>query len=89
MIKARGGSGSWCETMTTGRNLAAKPRSAVQTSPGRGFIKEVQDFLFHRAGPDDVEEVPIGKFDDLDDLTPDPFSGFRTPFPELLVQPLS
>ncbi len=31
--------------------LAAKPRSAIQTSPGRGFIDEVQDFLLHPAKP--------------------------------------
>ena len=89
MTKARGGSGVLRETMTTGRNLAAKPRSAVQTSPGRGFIKRSKTSCSTVRDSDDVEEVPIGKFDDLVDLTPDLFSGFRAPFPKLLVQPLS
>ncbi|MGO9463320.1 MAG: hypothetical protein ACLQVF_04055 [Isosphaeraceae bacterium] len=75
--------------MTTGRNLAAKPRSAIQTSPGRGFIDEVQDFLLHSAGPDQVEEALIGKLNDFSDLAPDLLDGFRAPLLELLVQSLS
>ncbi len=75
--------------MTTRRNLAAKPRSASQTSPGRGFIDEVQDFLLHSAGPDDVEEALVGKLDDFNDLAADLFYGFRAPFLELLVQSFS
>jgi hypothetical protein len=42
----RGGSGSWRETITTGRVLAASPRSASQISPGLGFVKQVEDLLF-------------------------------------------
>ncbi|MBV8609216.1 MAG: hypothetical protein JO034_17390 [Singulisphaera sp.] len=63
-----------------------KPRSAIQTSPGHGFIEEVQDFLFHFAGPDEVKKALIGKFDDFGDLAPDLFRGFRAPFSELRVQ---
>lgn len=71
--------------MTTGRNLAAKPRSAVQTSPGRGFIEEVQDVLLHTARPHDVEKAPVGQLDDLDHLRANLFRGFRAPLLELLM----
>lgn len=84
----RGGSGSSRETMTTGRSLAAKPRSAVQTSPGSWFIERIQDFLFHLARPRDVEQAQIGQFDDLGDLTPNPLGRLRAPFPRLLIKSL-
>ncbi len=29
------------------RNFAAQPRSANQTSPGRGFIDQIHNLLFH------------------------------------------
>ena len=32
--------------MTTGRVLAASPRSASQISPGWGLIEQVEDLLF-------------------------------------------
>jgi hypothetical protein len=41
--------------MTTGRNFAAKPRSAIHTSPGVGLIEEVRDFLLDLARPHDIE----------------------------------
>jgi hypothetical protein len=66
--------------MTTGRNLAAKPRSDNHTSPGRGFIEEVQDFLLDRTGPDDLEEALVSQLNDLVDLTPDLFSDLGAPF---------
>ena len=75
--------------MTTGRNFAAKPRSAIQTSPGRGFIEEVQDFLIYLARTYNVEEVLIGQLDDLENLTPNLFGGLWAPLPELLIQALS
>ena len=56
----RGGSGSWRETMTMGRVLAASPRSASQISPGRGFIEQVQDLLFGGARAHDIQDVVIG-----------------------------
>src|SRR5271165_1532443 len=89
MTRARGGSGSSRETMTTGRNLAANPRSAVQTSPGCGFIEEVQDFLLHPARAYDIEEPPVGQLNDFGHLAPDLFGGLLAPFTELSVQPLN
>ena len=38
---------------------STKPKSAIQTSPGRGLIDQVQDFLFDLARPSDVQKVPI------------------------------
>jgi hypothetical protein len=62
---------------------------AIRTSPGRGFIEEVQDFLFHFARPYDIEQALVGQLDDFDHLVPDLFGGLRAPFPELSVQALS
>ena len=73
--------------MTTGRYLAAKPRSAIQTSPGRGFIDQVQDFLLHLARPNDVEKTAIGQLDEFEDLASNLFRGFWAPLLELLVEP--
>jgi len=67
---ARGGSGSCRETITTGRVFAARPKSASHTSPGRGIIKQVQNLLFCRARTLEIENVVVGKVDDLRD----PFS---------------
>jgi len=78
----------WRETMTTGRNLAAKPRSAIQTSPGSGFIELIQNFRFHLARPCDIEKTQVRQFDDLGHLAPNPLGGFRAPFPEHLITSL-
>ena len=51
--------------MTTGRVLAASPRSASQISPGWGFIEQVENFLFGGARARDVKDVVIGEFYDL------------------------
>lgn len=75
--------------MTTDRSLAAKPRSAVQTSPGRGLIEEIQDFLFHFAGSRDIEDVLIRQLDDFGDPAPNFCGGFAAPFPELFVELLN
>ena len=75
------------DTMTTGRYFAAKPRSAIQTSPGRGFIDQVQDFLLHFARPSDVKEALIGQLDEFDDLASNLFRSFWAPFLELFVEP--
>lgn len=56
----RGGSGSWRETMTMGRALAASPRSASQILPGWGFIEQGQDLLFGGARERDIQDVVIG-----------------------------
>lgn len=55
----------------TGRVLAASPRSASQTSPGWGFIEQVDDLLFNVARAGDVQEILIGEFYDF----PDALSG--------------
>jgi hypothetical protein len=56
--------------MTTGRVLAASPKSASQTSPGWGLIEQVEDFLFGGAGARHVKDVVIGEFYDLGDTLP-------------------
>src|SRR5215472_9157508 len=61
------GSGSWRETMTMGRVLAASPRSASKISPGWGFIEQVQDILFSGARARDIQGVVIGEFCHLGD----------------------
>jgi len=48
------------ERITTGRVLAARPRSANQMSPGSGFVEEVEDFLFDAAGMRHIQRVSIG-----------------------------
>lgn len=53
--------------MITGRVFAARPRSANQTSPGRGFIQDVQNFLLSPAGLHQVQDVLIGQRDYLRD----------------------
>ena len=69
-MRARGGSGSWRETMTTGRVLAASPRSASQISPGWGFIEQVEDLLFGGARAREIEDTVIGEFYDLGNALP-------------------
>jgi hypothetical protein len=59
MINALGASGSNRETITTRRVFAAKPRSASQIPPGRGFIQDVQNFLLAGPGTQQVERVLI------------------------------
>lgn len=48
--------------MTTGRVLAASPRSLSQISPGWGSIEPVEDFLFSGARARDVKEILVGEF---------------------------
>lgn len=52
--------------MTTGRVLAASPKSANQISPGWGFIKQVENLLFGDARARDIQKVVIGEIHDLD-----------------------
>jgi len=75
--------------LTPGQRRRKNPRSAIQTSPGRGLIEKVQDFLLHFARPNDVEKTLVSQLDDLGDVTSDLFGGFRAPFTEFLVTPLS
>src|ERR1017187_5588417 len=62
---ARGGLGSWRDTITTGRVFAASPRSANQTSPGCGLIEQVENLLFRRARAHQIENVLVGQVNDL------------------------
>src|SRR5260370_41739778 len=84
--KARGGSGSCLEMTTTGRVLAAIPRSANHTSPGWGLIEQVQNFLFGRTRAHQVENVVVGEIDDFGDALPDLRCSFRLPLPEFRVE---
>jgi len=56
--------------MTTGRVLAASPRSASQISPGWGLIEQVEDLLFGGARARDVKDVVVGEFYNLSDALP-------------------
>ncbi len=52
--------------MIPGRVFAASPKSTSQISPGWGFIEQVENFLFGRAGLRDIQGVVIGEIHDLD-----------------------
>jgi hypothetical protein len=62
--------------MTTGRYLAAKPRSVIKTSPGLGFIDQVRDFQLDLTRPSDVEKSPVAQLDEFNDLAPNLFHNF-------------
>lgn len=51
--------------MTTGTVLPVKPRSASHTSPGFRLIQHVQHFLLAGPGMHRIEDIGIGKFDQL------------------------
>lgn len=53
----------------------AKP----QNSPGWGFVKQVEDLLFGRAGACDVKQVVIGEIYNLGDALPRLCRRFRLP----------
>ena len=72
--------------MTTGRVLAASPRSASQTSPGWGFIKQVENLLFGGARAGDVQKILIGEVDDFGDALPGLRGGFGLPGAQPSVQ---
>src|SRR5271163_3392485 len=69
-VRVRGGSASWRETMTTGRVLAASPRSASQISPGRGLIEQVEDLLFGSARARNIKDVVVGEFYNFNNALP-------------------
>jgi hypothetical protein len=73
--------------MTTGRVFAAKPRSASHTSPGRGFIEQIQYFLFHSSCPHYVQSVLISQINDFHYPLPDLISGIRLPLLQFRIQP--
>jgi len=77
---------SWRETITTGRVFAARPRSASQTSPGRGLIDEVQNLLLHGPRPQQVKSVLVGKIDNLRQGLAYLGSRLRTPLPQPRVE---
>jgi hypothetical protein len=59
MISVLAASGSNRETITTGGIFVARPRSASQISPWRGFIQDVQNVLFAGPGMQQIERVLI------------------------------
>ena len=72
--------------MSTGRVLAANPRSASQMSPGLAFIEGIEDFLHDGPRRQQVQCVGVGQLDhighDLLHLSRD----LRPPGGEFLVQ---
>src|SRR5688500_10065661 len=86
MISARGGSGSKRETIRTGLVLAARPKSASQTSPGLGFIQYVEDFLFAFARAHYVESIRVSPHDNVVYQALDVCSFCGIPVLETLVQ---
>jgi hypothetical protein len=69
-----------------GRVLAASPKSASQISPGRGFIKQVEDLLFGGARARDVKDVVIGEFYDFINPLPGFCRRLRLPLAQSSVQ---
>ena len=74
------------DTTATGRVLAVIPRSASQTSPGRGLIEDVQHCLFDVARAADVQSIIVRQFDDLSHKRPHLLRGFRLPFVQLCFE---
>jgi len=72
--------------MTTGRVLAASPRSASQISPGWGFIEQVEDLLFSGARTRDIQDTVIGEFYNLGDALPGLSRRFRLPLAQSSIQ---
>ncbi len=72
--------------MTTGRVLAARPRSANQTSPGCGFIDQIQNFLFYGSRPGQIENIVISEFNNLVDALSNVESRLWFPLPKFGVQ---
>jgi hypothetical protein len=76
---------AYLDTTTTGRVLAAIPRSANQTSPGRGLIEDVHHFLLDAPRAADVQSVVVRLFDDFSHKRPNLLRGFRLPLVELVL----
>jgi len=72
--------------MTTGRVLAASPRSASQISPGWGLIEQVEDLLFGGARARDIKEILIGELYHFHDALPGLSRRFRLPFAQSSVK---
>src|SRR6266571_7649645 len=87
MTRARGGSGSDRETTTTGRLFAASPRSASQTSPGCGFIQEIQNVLLCGSRSQEVQSILVCQFDDFYHALTDLIRSTLFPYPKLFIQP--
>ena len=69
-----------------GRVFAASPRSASQTSPGRGLIQVVQYFLFDRPSAYQVERVIVRRVDYLRDEGADFLRNLWFPLGQFCVQ---
>ena len=62
----------WRETITTGRALAAIPRSANQISPGWRLIEQqVEDLLFGDDRARDIKKILMGPLHHFHDARPD------------------
>jgi hypothetical protein len=73
-------------TPSYGRVFAANPKSANHTSPGSGFIEQIQNFLFNGAGPQQIKNVAVGEVDDLRDAFAHLSSRLRLPLAQPSVQ---
>ena len=74
------------ETVTTGRVLAASPRSASQISPGWGFIEQVEDLLFGGARARYIKDVVISELYYFGDALPGLCRRLRLPLAQSLIQ---
>jgi len=88
-MRARGGLESWRDTITTGRVFAVSPKSANQTSPGCGFIEQVEDLLFDSTLTHQIENVMVSEFHNLGNPLSHLSSCFRLPLAQPSVQPLN
>ena len=86
MTSALGASGSERDTITTGRVFPAKSRSARHTSPGRGCIQNIQNFLPAPAGAQNIKRVLIRQSDNLGHSFANLVGGLRFPLMKSGVQ---
>jgi hypothetical protein len=77
------------DTITTGLVFAANPKSANQTSPGCGLIKQVEDVLFDSTRAHQIENVMVGEVHNLGQSLPYLSRCFRLPLAQFGIQPLN
>jgi hypothetical protein len=75
--------------ITAGLILAAIPKSTSQTSPWRGFINQIEDFLFDGSGAEQFERVTVSGCNDLSDELLHLCDGLGTPRLQPCVECLS
>jgi hypothetical protein len=74
--------------MTTGRVFAATPEPASQISPGRRFIQNLHNILFHRTRAQQIEGILVRQSDNLCHAFPNFCRCLGLPFAEPGVQHL-